>query len=284
VTVQLAPAPTLALNVLAASAEGATLGTIQRALEAGGNRLHATTDIAEALATAAGEKCEVAFVDVMLDGGAGLALVHHLTAAVPGIAVYALAPETNLELGSQAVALGAAGFVSSPPTGDALLQALGDVRARLAAEREKVRLEADLVAAKRRNVLMDRVVQLAHGGAQSEVARAVMEALAEVAEARGAALYAAFDPPHGECLRLAAMGLSQDLPATCPGPELLRAAASRAAQVVPLGVAEKLYALAILEKPDPARERDLAAIASLAATVLAFVDAGEARSKDPPVE
>jgi ActR/RegA family two-component response regulator/GGDEF domain-containing protein len=269
-----------ALRVLAASRERATLQTIARAMAPAGHLLHTSTDLAEAIALAVGEKCDIAFIDVMLDGGAGLALVHHLTSAVPGIAVYALAPEANLELGSQAVALGAAGFMSSPPSGDALLHAAGEVIARREATREKNKLESDLVAAKRRNVLMDRVVQLAHRGAQSEVARAIMEALAEVADARGAALYAAFDPPHGACVRLAAMGTAQDLPATSPGEDLLRLVAVRGSQVVPLGVAERLYALAILEKTDPTRERDLAAIASLAATVLAFVDAGESRARE----
>jgi len=269
-----------ALHVLAASREDETLLTIARAMATAGHQIHTSTDLAEAIATAAGEKCEVAFIDVMLDGGAGLALVHHLTSAIPGIAVYALAPESNLELGAQAVALGAAGFVSSPPSGDALMHAVGEVRARRAATREKTKLEGDLAAAKRRNVLMDRVVQLAHGGAQSEVARAIMEALAEVADAHGAALYAAFDPPHGECVRLAAMGSAQDLPATSLGEDLLRLVAVRGSLVVPLGVAEKLYALAILEKTDPARERDLTAIASLAATVLAFVEAGESRARE----
>jgi DNA-binding NarL/FixJ family response regulator len=272
------------LRILAATAEDATLGIIDRAVTPSGHHLHATSDLAEAIATAAGEKCEIAFVDVLLDGGAGLALVHHLTSAVPGLAVYALAPDSNLELGSQAVALGATGFLSSPPSGDALLQAIGEVRARLAAGREKARLEADLAAAKRRNALMDRVVQLAQGGAQSEVARAVMEALAEVAEARGAALYASFDPPHGDCVRLAAMGTSLELPATAPGAELFRAVTARGGQVVPLGVGEKLYAIAIVEHADPGRERDLAAIASLASTVLAFVEAGESRGRESRLE
>jgi GGDEF domain-containing protein/DNA-binding NarL/FixJ family response regulator len=273
------------LRILAASEVDTTLHTISGAISPSGDLLFPTSDVAEALATAAGEKTEVAFVDVMLDGGAGLALVHHLTTAFPGIAVYALAPESNLELGSQAVALGAAGFMSSPPSGDALLLAVGEVRARRATEREKLRLEADLAAARRRNALMDRVVQLAQGGAQSEVARAIMEALSEVSEARGAALYAAFEPPpRGECVRLAAMGVSQDLPQATRGDELLRVATSRAATVVPLGVAERLLALVILEGGDPARERDVQAIASLAATVLAFVDAGEGRSRDPALD
>jgi GGDEF domain-containing protein/DNA-binding NarL/FixJ family response regulator len=271
-----------ALRILAASQEDATLQTISGAVATSGDLLFATTDLAEAIATAAGEKAELAFVDVMLDGGAGLALVHHLTTAFPGIAVYALAPESNLELGSQAVALGAVGFVSSPPSGDALLHAVGEVRARHGAQREKARLEADLAASKRRNVLMDRVVQLAQGGAQSEVARAIMEALSEVSDARGATLYAASDPqPQAECVRLAAMGISQDFPTNTRGGELLRFAAGRGAAVVPLGVAERLLAIVIIEGGDPARERDVAAIASLAATVLAFVDAGEGRSREP---
>ncbi|MGO8997415.1 MAG: diguanylate cyclase domain-containing protein [Polyangiaceae bacterium] len=274
-----------ALRVLAASQEEATLQTIAGVISPSGDLFFPTTDVAEALATAAGEKTEMAFVDVMLDGGAGLALVHHLTTAFPGIAVYALAPEANLELGSQAVALGAVGFMSSPPSGDALLHAVGEVRTRRGAERERVRLEADLAAANRRNLLMDRVVQLAHGGAHSEVAKAIMEALAEVSEARGAALYAAFDPPpNGECVRLASMGISQNLAATTRGEELLRVAMERGATVVPLGVAERLLALVILEGGEPARDRDVAAIASLAATVLAFVDAGEGRGREPVID
>jgi ActR/RegA family two-component response regulator/GGDEF domain-containing protein len=264
------------------SKEDATLHTIERSVTANGDHMFATRDMAEAIATAATEKPEVAFVDVVLDGGAGLALVHHLTAAAPGIAVYALAPESNLELGAQAVALGAAGFVSAPPSGDALMHAVGEVREKRAAEREKARLEADLATARRRNALMDRVVQLAQGGAQSEVARAVLESLAEVGEARGAALYAAFDPPHGECVRLAALGVSQDLPATAPGDDLLRAAVTRGAQVVPIGIADRLLAISILDGVNPAREADLLAIAGLAATVLAFVDAGESRGASRP--
>ena len=269
-----------ALRILAASEDEATLATLTRAITAAGDHVTASRDVAEAIATAAGERADVAFVDVMLDGGAGLALVHHLTAACPGIHVYALAPESNLELGAQAVALGAEGFVSVPPSGDALLHVVGEVRAKRAAERERVRLESDLAAARRRNALMDRIVQLAHGAAHSEVARAILEAIAEVGEVRGGALYATTDPPHGPCVRLAATGTLNDLPETSQGEDLLRLASARGATVVPMGVAERILALAILEGADPAREHDVAAVASLAATVLAFVDAGEARGRE----
>ena len=73
------------------------------------------------------------------------------------------------------------------------------------------------------------------------------------------------------------MGISQDLPASTRGEELLRLATKRAATVVPLGVAEKLLALVVLEGRRPRESETSAAIASLAATVLAFVDAGQAR-------
>ncbi len=273
-----ASAPT-GMKVLAASLDTATLETIEGAIRANGDHLVAVMDLAEAIAIAASESPEIAFVDVTLDGGAGLALVHHLTAVCPGIAVYAMAPESNMEILSQAVALGAAGFVSSPPSGDALLHAVGAVREKRAEARLKAKLEADLSASRRRGELMDRVVRLAHGGGQSDVARAIMEALAEIGGARGAALYAAFDPPGGECVRLAAMGRAQDLPATSTSDEILRAARDRGATVVPVGVAERLLALAVLDSVDPERERDVQAMANLAATVLAFVDAGEGRGQ-----
>ena len=268
------------LRVLGASQEDPTLETLSRTLAARGDLFFPSRDASQALRLALGENTEVAFVDVMLDGGAGLALVHHLTAARPEMAVFALAPESNLELGAQAVALGAAGFVSTPPSGDALLHAVGEVRARRAAEREKARLEAALNSAKRRSSLMDRLVQLAHGGTHPEVARAILDGLAELADAKGAALYAPVEPPRTECLRLHATGRGQDLPASSPAEDLIRLASARSAILVPLTVSERTVATAILEGIDPALEGDVTAFASFAATVLAFVDAGDARDRE----
>jgi DNA-binding response OmpR family regulator len=268
------------MRALCATQEPTVMDTVHAAITRNGDHVFEATEMADAIALAEREKPEIAFVDVMIDGGAGLALVHHLASSGGAVAVYALAPETNLELGSQAMALGAAGFVSSPPSGDALLNAMSAVRARRAALREKAALEAELAAVKRRNALMNRVVQLAQGGAHSEVAFAILEALAEVSESTGAALYAAFDPPQGECVRLAAIGGTQNLAATMPGDELLRQATARGALVVPIGIGERLFALGILEGTNPEREGDVQAIAGLAATVLAFVDAGEGRERD----
>src|SRR5205823_5461435 len=135
--------------------------------------------------------------------------------------------------------------------------------------------------ATRRAELMDRVVRLAQGGAQSDVARAIMEALAEVADAESAALYATFEPPAGECLRLAAMGRTDSFPPSIGGEALLGSAKERGATILPLGVADRQLAVAILEKADPSRDRDLDTMASLASTVLAFVDAGETRGSGP---
>ena len=271
-------APERGTRVLAAAGDAATLQTIERAISANGDRLFAVMDMAEAIAIAASENPDVAFVDVTLDGGSGLALVHHLTAVCPGIAVYAMAPEGNLELGSQAVALGAAGFLSLPPQGDALLHAVGEVREKHASAKAKAKLEDDLASARRRAELMDRVVRLAHGGAQSEVARAIVEALAELSDARGGALYATFDPP-SQCVRLAVTGTTPEVETSIAGDELVRDAKARGAMIVPLAVAERILAIAILEKGDPAREKDVTAMATLASTVLAFVDAGEARAQ-----
>jgi DNA-binding NarL/FixJ family response regulator len=273
--------PRTSMRVLAASHDATTLETIEAAITAHGDHLFAVMDMAEAIATAASESPEIAFVDVTLDGGAGLALVHHLTAVCPGIAVYAMAPDTSMELLAQAVALGAAGFVSCPPSGDALLHAVGEVRARRAEATLKAQLQADLASARRRSELMDHVVRLSHGGAQADVARAILEALAEVGGTRSAALYAAFEPS-GDCVRLAAIGNAEDMPATTARDSLLRASRERGARVIPVGVAERLLALAVLDGMRPESERDVLAMANLAATVLAFADAGEPRGPSAP--
>ena len=191
-----------------------------------GDLFFPTTDVAEALATAAGEKTEMAFVDVMLDGGAGLALVHHLTTAFPGIAVYALAPEANLELGSQAVALGAVGFMSSPPSGDALLHAVGEVSARRARRARE--------GAARGGPRRGEQAQPAHGpGRPARAWRGSLrgrEARSWRRWRRSRRLAAPRSTLRstplrsGECVRLASMGISQDLAATTRGEELLRVA------------------------------------------------------------
>ncbi len=106
------------------------------------------TTLTEGLSLAAALAPDLAFIDVSLGANAGLALVHHLRAVAPNAVVYALAGESSLHIGAQAIVLGGASLIVMPPSEHELLSAASSVRARLVEEAEKQmpELQAELVA------------------------------------------------------------------------------------------------------------------------------------------
>jgi ActR/RegA family two-component response regulator len=259
------------IAVLVASNDARSLEIAQRVLAQAGDRLIAVTNVAEAIATAASERPEVAFVDLAMEDESALSLVHHLAAVCPGIAVHAIVRSSRMELAAQAISLGAAGLLVSPPNGDGLLQAVGDARARRAEAKKRKELAAELDRMRRQNELLERVVRLARGSGHSEAVRAIAEALAEASGAQGAALYATFDQG-AECVRLGATGTTRDAPAICRGEDLARFAEARKAKLAPLQAQQGTLGLALLERPDETREREIDTMTDLATAVLALID------------
>ena len=194
------------LRILAAATDAVALSTIERTCSAEKHRFVFATDVAEAIATGTREQPDLAFVDVTLEGGAGLALVHHLPAVCAHTLVYAIVPASYLEFGSQAMALGAAGILLAPPSGDGLLLAMGEVRQRRAAGEERTRLQSELAAWKRRTELVERVARLADEGDRTKAALAIAEALAEASRASGVAIYSVDGDSPKDRTRLAAVG------------------------------------------------------------------------------
>lgn len=106
------------------------------------HRLLLASDPAHALALASEEQPDVAFVDVSVGEGAGLAMVHHIKALAPGAMVHALASPTELEAGAHAIALGGSGLILLPLAGDEVLNVVSAVtvhQAELAMHRDLVR-------------------------------------------------------------------------------------------------------------------------------------------------
>jgi ActR/RegA family two-component response regulator len=272
------PAATLALNtgsgavrVLAVATDPTTLETIKRALAMEGDKLIIATDVAEAIAICASESPDLAFVDVALEGRAGLALVHHLPAVCSGIAVYAIAPSLELDLGTEALALGASGILIAPPSGDGLLRAVSEVRARQADARERARFDADLTFAKRRGELMERVVCLLEGGDRAQAAGVIAAALAEVSGARGAAIYARKDGEAHEHVRLAAVGSAQS------DEDALEASGEQSGEqsgsrVLPLSLGKRLVGYAMLDHASLPESLSLRPLTEMAAAVLVLSD------------
>src|SRR6185503_12744409 len=106
------------------------------------DRLTLADNLSTGLSLARGEPPDVAFVDVTLGEGAGLAMVHHLKAVAPDATVFALATASALELAANAVALGGTGLLMLPLAGDEILTATSAVKLRRAERQVRGQLEA----------------------------------------------------------------------------------------------------------------------------------------------
>ncbi len=130
----------LELNVVAIVPDAATIELMSATLKGSGDRLSVATDLAEGLTRVSAQVPDVAFVDVTLGDSAGLAVLHHVRALAPNVSVFALTRADRLDLGVQGVALGGAGVLVKPISGDELLNALSDVRTRLGERLERTEL------------------------------------------------------------------------------------------------------------------------------------------------
>jgi ActR/RegA family two-component response regulator len=262
-TADLPAGETSALRVLAAVTDAAVLRTIERACSAEHHSFLFATDVAEAIATGTAEQPDLAFVDVTLDGGAGLALVHHLPAVCSRASVYAIVPPRRMELGSQAMALGAAGILVAPPSGDGLLLAISEVRTRRAASVERAEMRAELEVWKRRAKLLESIAELAVEPDRSKTALLIAEALAELARASGVAVYGVTGDGLEDRVRWAAVGSATMLDA--------QAASGQGADGVhlfPLSVGGRRVGLLLFDHASGLESEGVRAVEQLAAAVL----------------
>jgi ActR/RegA family two-component response regulator/GGDEF domain-containing protein len=223
-----------ALYVVAIVDDEETARLMSRTLELAGDRLVISREVGEGLARAAAEAPDVVLVDVTLNDGAGLAVVHHVRAISPGTAVLALTREESLALGAQAVALGGTGIMMLPLSGDELLTALSDVRARRAEQKLRKELEHELAALRRAAELGAELVRVAEAPSRREAAQRLLPILAQAASARGGALYLPAAEGSRQLLRAAELGSYPDAPAFCEQMELLDYAKAHAMEVLPL--------------------------------------------------
>lgn len=267
------------LEVLIVSEDEGLAAAVQASLVEATVRLHHARTVEAGVDRARGSALDAAFVDVASEGGAALALVHHLGSLRPEAAVFALVSPDRLDLGAEALSLGARSVVVVPPTGDALLLALGEVRTRIEDRRAREELERDLGRALRRLDLTERVVRLANGAGHSEAVRSISDALSELSGARGVAIYATFDASEGGSVRLAALGTGRELPHVCAVEDLVRQISARGASSVPLSSDDKPLGLAVLDEPADGRAAEIGAMAALASSVLSLIDFRQAQRR-----
>jgi len=177
------------LTVLAIVDGAPIVQLFSRVFSAQEDHVLVATTLPEGLSLAASLAPDLAFVDVSLGHNAGLALIHHLRAVAPNATVYALANEGSLHIGAQAVALGGAGLIMMPPSGDELLSAAANVRSRLAAATERQSLEHRADFARRAAESAMRIAALAECNDRRDAARKLAYIFTDMAGAAGAAVY-----------------------------------------------------------------------------------------------
>ena len=239
------------LNVVAIVSGADAIEVLSRTLSQTGDRLSVATDLAEGLVRISSQVPDLAFVDVSMGEGAGLAVLHHVRALAPNVVVFALTSAEQLALGVQATALGSAGTLVLPLTGDELMNALSDVRTRLAEREERLRLERAAVATSRHIGLVESVAELAEAPTRRDAAERLTELLINGVGLVVAAVYVPAAEGSRQLMRVAGRGPLGDAPSFCDEMELLNHARAHDQDTLRLALRREQSGMVLLGKtPD----------------------------------
>ena len=268
------------LNVVAIVSRVDAIEVMSRALGQSGDRLSVATDLAEGLVRISSQVPDVAFVDVTLGEGAGLAVLHHIRALAPQVTVFALTEAEQLALGVQASALGSAGTLMLPLSGDELLNALSDVRTRLAERVERLRLERAASLSLRHVSLVEQVAEIAEAATRRDAAERLADVLVNGVGVLLAAIYVPAAEGSRQLMRVAGRGGIGDAPSFCDEMELLNHARDRNLDTIRLALAREQSGMILLGKTAEGRAAReafplLPLIAAQATTALALIGARE---------
>jgi CheY-like chemotaxis protein len=260
------------LRVLVVAEDPDVKRAIEHVVSEEGDLFVLATSIEDAVQTASTDHVDVMFVELRAEGGAALALCHHIPSLSPGVAVHAIVHPIEIERAQEALSLGATGLIVAPPNGEAIARALSDVKSESRRRKEITSLEAKLSRERRRLETYDRLVRFARGAAPSDAVRAIVDGVSQLSAAQGVALYATFGNDDSERVLLAALGTALDLPSTCAPADLSRLVSVRGARVVPLIASSGAIGMLVLDRAPPSIEPEIAQLADLAAAMLSLVD------------
>lgn len=267
------------LNVVAIVPDAASIELMSATLKTSGDRLSIATDLTEGLARVSAQAPDVAFVDVTLGDSAGLAVLHHVRALVPNVAVFALTSADRLDLGVQAVALGAAGVLVRPISGDELFNALTDVRTRIAERMERADLLRAARSAARGASLSGDIAEIASATTRREAALRIAKVIAAAAGAEEVIVYLPAAEGARQLLRAAVLGDIGNAPTFCEEMQALTFAAERNMTVVRLALLREFSGLVLLGAGEvsawSAQQPLVELVATQAATVLSLIGARE---------
>lgn len=268
------------LNVVAIVSDAETIELMSATLRSSGDRLSVATDLAEGLSRVSAQVPDVAFVDVTVGDSAGLAVLHHVRALAPNVCVFALTSEDRLDLGVQAVALGGAGVLVKPISGDELLNALTDVRTRLGERLEREELLRAARSAARGATLSGDIAEIASAKTRREAAHRIAVVLAAASGADRAVVYLPAAEGARQLLRAAVHGDVGHAPTFCEEMEALTFAKEHQLGVVRMALLREFCGLVLvgggeMSGPDETQQPLVELVATQAATVLSLIGARE---------
>ncbi len=269
------------LQITGILADPAAASFLRRVLEraARADRFAVTSDLGEGLATAVATASDLVFIDVTIGRGAGVAGVHHLRALMPQATLLALVPGESVELGTQAIALGANGLLLLPLSGDEILSAVAERRSRETARRRVEQLEARDRRVDRGLDLLTRMGTLIQARSRREAASRLCELIAEHTGATAVGAYLPATDAARQLKQAARTGPMPSLPPFCDELELLGAAGARGLSVLKLEAGSETAGFLVMAPPPdgpPAEHLPLAEqIAMQSGTALALIAARE---------
>ena len=268
------------LNVVAIVPDATTIELMSATLKSGGDRLSVATDLAEGLARVSAQVPDVAFVDVTLGDSAGLAVLHHVRALAPNVVVFALTSADRLDLGVQAVALGGAGVLVKPISGDELLNSLSDVRTRIGERLERADLLRAARSAARGASLSGDIAEIASAKTRREAAQRIAAVIGGAAGAEDVVVYLPAAEGSRQLLRAAVLGETGNAPTFCEEMEALTFASERGMTVVRLALLREFSGLVLIGggdvgEPSATPQPLVELVATQAATVLSLIGARE---------
>ena len=268
------------LNVVAIVSNEDTIEVMGRTLGQSGDRLSVATEMADGLVRISSQVPDVAFVDVTMGDGAGLAILHHVRALAPHVTVFALTGADSLALGVQATALGSAGTLVMPLSGDELMNALADVRTRLAEREERLRLERAAAASGRHIALVEQVAELAEAPTRRDAAERLSELLINGVGLQLAAVYVPAAEGSRQLMRVAGRGALGSAPSFCDEMELLNHARDHHLDTLRLALRREQSGMVLLGRTAEGRSASLVfpllpLFSAQATTALALIGARE---------
>lgn len=202
------------LTVLAIVADPVTVELLPKAVSY--DRLFVVDNLAEGLLRAKELPPDIAFIDVTLGEGAGLAMIHHVKAMSPGTTVIALSPPEGLESAANAVALGGSGLLVLPLEGDEVRSAISAVRERAAEASQREELERGATIQAKVARWVTAIVDAAARSDRSAATRRIARVFAEATGATGVAVYVSGEEQRGDGSLLMFMAADGDLVSKAP--------------------------------------------------------------------